>query len=164
MNNAVVVIGLLCLLLLLSACPKVKNQKLEDSNTQPKYKFRHDGTLDILNAEQKKASFDIEIVVSNEERARGLMYREEMQANQGMLFIFETSDFQSFWMKNTYLSLDMIFINEDMKIVHIAKNTKPFSEEYVMPEQLSQYVLEVNAGMSDQLNITIGDTVKWQRK
>jgi hypothetical protein len=89
------------------------------------------------------------------------MYREKMAANQGMLFIFDDSDVRSFWMKNTMISLDMIFINEKDQIITIHKHTTSLSEGSYTSTGPAKYVLEVNAGFTDDHKIAVGDRIAW---
>ena len=98
--------------------------------------------------------FDVEVVRSQEDRNKGLMNREELPLNAGMLFIFNEEKEHSFWMKDTLIPLDIIWINKDKEIVHIHHNAEPYSEESIKAQGL--YVLEVNAG---QANFQIGDKV-----
>ncbi len=100
-----------------------------------------------------------EIADSDEKRAFGLMYRESLCENCGMLFIFDEIEIHHFWMKNTLISLDMIFINEDYKVVGVVKNTEPKSLISRFVRTPSKYVLEVNSGFSDKYKISIGDTL-----
>lgn len=104
-------------------------------------------------------SFTVEVAVTAPERSRGLMFREEMAADHGMLFIFETEGDRYFWMKNTPLPLDIIYINAAGKIVSIAADTTPFSEQTIPSGAPAKYVLELNAGMSAERGIDVGDTV-----
>lgn len=125
--------------------------------------FRKDAELQISSPDGKvvRGKFDVEIAATEEATMRGLMWRERMEDNQGMLFDPDGLSNTSFWMKNTYLALDMVFIGEDRKIIHIAENTKPFSEERVSPGGIYRYVLEVKAGTCYKHNIKIGDMVTW---
>ena len=83
-----------------------------------------------------------------------------MEENQGMLFIFPADAMQSFWMRNTLISLDMIFINSNKKIVTIHKNTKVLSDQSYPSTSPARYVLEVNAGFTAKHNIQVGDQVE----
>ncbi|ADZ70411.1 DUF192 domain-containing protein [Polymorphum gilvum] len=103
--------------------------------------------------------FEVEVAADSASRARGLMDRREMAADAGMLFVFEDTGEKHFWMKNTYLSLDMIFIGADGRIVHIAENTVPLSEKVVGSNGPARYVLEVLAGTSARLGFAPGDRV-----
>jgi uncharacterized protein len=99
-----------------------------------------------------------EIADSSEERAQGLMNRKFLAINGGMLFVFPELETVKFWMKNTYVALDMVFINEQYQIVDIAANAEPLNESKTYgPESAIKYVLEVNAGFVEQNNYSIGD-------
>ena len=110
---------------------------------------------DILNS--------VEIARSLDEIERGLMYRNELCDKCGMLFVFPVSRQQSFWMKNTKISLDIIFIDENGIILNIAKNTTPFSTDSVLSEGSAKYVLEVNAGFSEKNNLKKGNKIDVDR-
>lgn len=104
-------------------------------------------------------TFTVEIAGTESDRATGLMNRKEMAADAGMLFVFPDSGEKFFWMKNTYISLDMIFINEAGRIVSIARNTEPLSEKIVSSGGSARYVLEVIAGTSARLQFAPGQKV-----
>ncbi|HEY1362142.1 MAG TPA: DUF192 domain-containing protein [Xanthobacteraceae bacterium] len=103
--------------------------------------------------------FGVEMAVTPEEQARGLMFRRELPEMQGMLFDFHTEQPTSFWMKNTYIPLDMIFIRGDGRILRIAENTVPLSEAMVPSGGPVRAVLEVIAGTARKLGIAAGDRV-----
>jgi len=107
----------------------------------------------------KTSALQLELADSFPEREAGLMFRKEMPAGNGMLFVFPESKIQSFWMKNTYLSLDIIFINEDKKVVGILKNVPPLNTEPRSVGIPSKYVVELVAGESERLNISVGETL-----
>jgi uncharacterized membrane protein (UPF0127 family) len=102
--------------------------------------------------------FTVELADDDRERATGLMYRRSMPRDAGMLFDFENERSVSFWMANTYIPLDMIFIRADGTIKSIAERTTPLSQRGV-PEDGVRYVLEINGGLSDELGIRPGDKV-----
>jgi len=106
--------------------------------------------------------FKTEIADSQSERSQGLMYREHLEQDNGMLFIFSKEGIYPFWMKNTNISLDIIWINEKRKIVHIEKSAMPCKEtcENIIPEEKAKYVLEINSGLSERFNFTLGDEVR----
>lgn len=104
--------------------------------------------------------FLVEIARTEPQRARGLMFRETMAQDAGMLFIFELEGERYFWMKNTPLSLDIIFLDASGVVVSIAESTTPFSEETISSQGASLYVLEVLAGTSKRLDISVGDRVR----
>jgi uncharacterized membrane protein (UPF0127 family) len=103
--------------------------------------------------------FDVEMATTPEERSKGLMFRRELPAGQGMLFDFGPETPVSMWMKNTHISLDMIFIRADGRIARIAENTVPFSEAIVPSGPPVKAVLEVVAGTTKRLGIAPGDRV-----
>jgi len=104
-------------------------------------------------------SFLVELAVNDQQRARGLMYRKELPQGRGMLFDFQREQEVGFWMKNTYIPLDMIFIRADGTIHRIAANTEPLSERSVMAGAPVRYVLEVIGGTAAKLGIEPGDKV-----
>ncbi|MGH2575768.1 MAG: DUF192 domain-containing protein, partial [Ignavibacteria bacterium] len=106
---------------------------------------------------------DVEIAETDEKRYRGLMYREKIEENQGMLFIFQDEEEQSFYMKNTIISLDIIFINSKKKIVKIHKNAIPLKTNSLPSGKPALYVVEVNAGFTDKYNIKEGDFIDWKK-
>jgi len=113
-----------------------------------------------IETENGRLEFTVEIAATNEARSRGLMYRREMADDHGMLFVFEGEGERYFWMKNTPLSLDIIFIRSDGKVGHIAKATTPFSEKTIPSIGPAHYVLEVLAGTADAQGIQPGDIVR----
>ena len=124
-------------------------------------RFTKEGELTFLRKTggKKITTIDIEIADNAYEREKGLMYRHSLPDNAGMLFIFERSGPLSFWMRNTYISLDIIFADEKRQIVTIQKNTKPLSYAQIPSERNSKYVVEVNAGFCDKYGIAVGDYI-----
>jgi uncharacterized protein len=104
-------------------------------------------------------TFAVEMAVTPEDQAKGLMFRRELPEGQGMLFDFQREQPTTFWMKNTYVSLDMIFIRADGRILRIAENTVPLSEALVPSGGPVRAVLEVVAGTAKKLGIAPGDRV-----
>ena len=126
--------------------------------------FKKQGELTFIKRDGKSiVSIDIEIADDDSKREIGLMGRPTMEEREGMLFVFEEEYIASFWMKNTILPLDMIFINKLGEIVTICKNTKPFSEESYTATAMTLFVLEVNAGFTDKYGIKEGDRISWKR-
>ena len=107
-------------------------------------------------------TFDVEISDSTVERAQGLMFRKMLDDNSGMLFIFPNSDKHSFWMKNTFIPLDIIWIDENLEIVYIHENVQPCKEvcNSITPDKDAKYVLEINAGLLEKYGIEIGEKVE----
>jgi|GEM_PF-177351 len=106
---------------------------------------------------------DIEIADDDAERRIGMMFRKEMEEEQGMFFIFPVQEVRSFWMRNTYVPLDMIFVNRDNEIVTIQKNTAPLTENSCFSARPAVYVVEVNAGFADRHGVSVGDRISWKR-
>lgn len=104
--------------------------------------------------------FDVEIAETPRARARGLMFRETLAADAGMLFDFQEEREVAFWMRNTLIPLDMIFIEASGRIAHIARETVPLSEELVPSRAVVRFVLEVPGGTAARLGIVPGDVVR----
>ena len=102
----------------------------------------------------------VEIADTHEKRSLGLMYRRELPELHGMLFLFPRQEPLSFWMKNTPLPLDIIFIDATRTIVSIAQNTTPFSEKLLPSGKPAQFVLEVNGGFCQRHDIAVGNRVQ----
>ncbi|MGB9707990.1 MAG: DUF192 domain-containing protein [Candidatus Pacearchaeota archaeon] len=123
--------------------------------------------LVLMNGCQKSSQvcfqnscFDVEIASTPEARARGLMFRDSLEDNKGMLFIFPEENIYSFWMKNTSLPLDIIWINSQGKVVFISSNTQPCEEEpclSIIPDSPAKYVLEIRSGRAEQIGLAIGN-------
>jgi uncharacterized protein len=103
--------------------------------------------------------FSVEMATTEEEKTTGLMYRKELADGKGMLFDFSPEQEVSMWMKNTYISLDMIFIRADGRILRIAENTEPMSTKIIPSRGLAKGVLEVAAGTAQKYGIAPGDRV-----
>lgn len=105
----------------------------------------------------------IEIADDEYERARGLMYREKLEEDQAMLFVFDQEAKRSFWMKNTRISLDILFLDEDKRVVDLKKRLAPYSTESTVSQAPAMYVLEMKAGSIDRLNIARGALLRYDR-
>lgn len=127
------------------------------------YPFRNDGTLSFLsdNKRDTLAIIEIQIVRNSEEITRGLMNRDSLGWNRGMLFVFDREEDRTFWMKNTRFSLDIIFINNEKEILYIAEHTTPYSTNPIPGFYPARYVLEVNAGFCRIHNITPGTLIDY---
>lgn len=126
--------------------------------------FRKDGELIFYADDKAIKKINIEIAKTEATRTQGLMYRRSMPDSCGMLFIFEGMQPLSFWMKNTYIPLDIIFIDDQFKIVSIAKNTVPLSEKSIPSGKDAMYVVEVNAGFCDRYGISEGNKILYNLK
>jgi len=104
--------------------------------------------------------FEVEVADDDKERQIGLMNRDFLEEDKGMLFVFPESDIHSFWMKDTLIPLDMIWIDKNMKVVFIKENATPLSEEIISPNAEALYVLEVNGGSVERKGIEVGEGVE----
>jgi uncharacterized protein len=117
------------------------------------------GTLIIHTKDNNNYGFNIDIARTESSRVKGLMNRKTLAENEGMLLLFDNPKIVGLWMKDTYLPLDMIFLNDKGVIVQIVENTVPLSTDSIMAQHPTTSVLEINAGLSKKLNIDLGDTV-----
>lgn len=106
-------------------------------------------------------TIEVEFAEDEESRASGLMHRRQLSLSEGMLFVFPAPDSLSFWMANTPLPLDIIFVGSDSSIVNIAKRTIPLSREFIRSTDLAQYVVEVRGGFTDRFDIDTTASIKW---
>ena len=116
------------------------------------------GTI-VLETETGDHSFDIEVVTTDRERARGLMYRRSLPERSGMLFLYDRPQGATMWMKNTFIPLDMVFIAPGGTVHRIERNAEPFSTEVISSEGAIIAVLELNAGEADRIALKRGDKV-----
>lgn len=132
----------------------------------PEVTFSKEGELKVYRAESDSiiASFDIEIAENDYETQTGLMYRSSMLDKQGMLFIFEDSRPHSFYMKNTEFPIDILFIDDQLKIATVKENAQPLDETGISSVVPIQYVLEVNAGLTEKLGLVVGDSISFSRQ
>lgn len=127
-------------------------------------KFQKDGELTFQSADGNYISkIDIEIADNDSKRTIGLMDRLSMKENEGMLFLFPYDTIQSFWMKNTVIPLDIIFVNRDKEIVTILKDAVPFDTGQYPSTKPASQVVEVNAGYTNSYGIKVGDKIVWRR-
>ena len=152
-------IGLLCL--------NISSCKEEKKTVKPVViTFDKEGELTIKKASNDSIYkyIDIEIADDEYQTQTGMMYRDSMKDTQGMLFIFPRAEYHTFYMKNTRIPLDIIYIGSDKKIVSIQKNAKPFDESSLPSNAPAQYVLEINGGLSDEWTIEIGDIIEFSKQ
>jgi hypothetical protein len=103
----------------------------------------------------------VELARKPEERSLGLMHRRQLDADRGMLFLFDAPQQLSFWMRNTYIPLDMVFIREDMTVLGVVENAEPLTDTPRSVPGLSRYVLEVNAGFCRRHGVAEGTRVRF---
>ena len=147
---------------LLSACT-YHNQTLQVS--QPSVSIRKDGTLDFVHSDESiKASIAIEIADTPETQMKGLMGRSALDDSSGMLFVFERPEPQNFWMKNTLVPLDIIFVGGDGCIVNIVESTTPMSNQRYRSSGPAKYVVEVREGFAKRFQLDTDTCIQWQRR
>ena len=113
-----------------------------------------------IETESGTHRFDVDVMRTNAERERGLMFRRQLGRDVGMLFDFKTPQPVAMWMKNTYLPLDMVFIGQDGRVVSVAENAEPLSERVISSGAPVRGVLEVNAGTAKRIGLKVGDLVR----
>ena len=116
----------------------------------------------IHTSSGNEISITVEVADTPEKRRLGLMYRQDLKEDEGMLFLFPKEEPLTFWMKNTPLSLDIIFINRARQIVSILKEATPYSKKPLPSGQPAQFVLEVLAGFCQRRGVEVGDRVEFQ--
>lgn len=139
------------------------------------------------NVKIKGKAFDLEIADTSKEREQGLMYRKYLKDNGGMLFVFEKTGWYPFWMKNTYIPLDIIWLNENKEVVYVKEEAKPcasqsddlslnpidrtfnklkqnipFVCDTILPVGMAKYVIELKGGKAKELNLQNGDKVEFE--
>ena len=126
--------------------------------------IRPDGVVEFLRPDGAAVvSLAVEIAETPETRARGLMRRALPDYMGGMLFVFEAAQVQTFWMRNTPGSLDMIFVDAAGKVLNIAAATAPMSDQTYASSGPARYVVEAKAGFAERFGVRRGDTMRWRR-
>lgn len=105
---------------------------------------------------KERCRFYVERAVTPEEQSRGLMFRKRLDQKKGMLFVFDREEIRSFWMRNTFIPLDMIFIDSSLTVVSVHRGAKPLDETVIESRFPARYVLEVNAGRAEECLINPG--------
>ncbi|MDO8550931.1 MAG: DUF192 domain-containing protein [Ignavibacteria bacterium] len=155
--QVIAVIALLALIFFLVFPDIFKKDKPLDE-----YTFKKEGELTFYSENNEQlVRIDIEIADNEYERQLGVMKRKTMKEKEGMLFIFPDETMRSFWMRNTFISLDMIFVNANKEIVTIHKNTRTVSDQSYPSSAPAVYVVEVIAGFTDKYSISEGDKISW---
>ena len=126
--------------------------------------FKKEGELVLKTANDSLIKqLDIEIADDEYHTQTGLMYRDVLGQDQAMLFVFPEEGLRSFYMKNTKIALDIIYIDADKKIVSFQNNAQPFSETSLPSNVPAQYVLEINAGLAEQWQLEVGDKIEYTK-
>lgn len=157
MKNLFSLVVISLVLVLVTSC------KEEKVVTPVKVEFKKEGELTLFKGTTDTIIkiFDIEIAKTPYEIQTGLMYRDAMKENQGMLFVFPDIRERSFYMKNTRFPLDLIFIDHNKRIVSFQENAKPMDESSLPSNAKAQFVLELNAGMAQKLLLEVGDKMDY---
>ncbi len=136
------------------------------SSTPSEPQFTEEGSLKFLKAADNSEirAIKIEVADNELERGRGMMFRKSIPNDTGMLFIMDQLKEQAFYMRNTYVSLDILFIDDQYKVVSIAKKTVPLTDTSIPSNGKAKYVLEVAAGYTDAYGIGVGDVVEFEIK
>lgn len=124
--------------------------------------FKKEGELYFLNQGKQGdtlARITVEVADNEEERTQGLMHRSQMADSSGMLFIFDNAEPRSFWMKNTKIPLDILYVGDNKEIVMVYKSVMPYSTQSVPSYKDARYVVEVNGGFTTEHNIKEGDHI-----
>jgi uncharacterized membrane protein (UPF0127 family) len=147
--------------LMLGACAQPRGGG--DAAVQPPKKKTEapPGAQVVVHGEKYPLTFKVEVADDEAERRRGLMFREELAEDNGMIFLFDRMRIQSFWMKNTKIPLDMIFIDDQWTIVGIVENAEPLTLTGRKVDKPSRYVLEIGGGLSRRLGIAPGQRVEF---
>ena len=163
MKRRIISLATLSLFLSLSFTSCNEEKKEKTIETDP-ISFKKEGELYLIKASGDTIQkLDIELAESDYEHQTGLMYREGMKDSQAMLFIYDTEEDRSYYMKNTYFPLDIIYYAADSSLVSIQKNAAPRNESSLPSEGPAQYVLEVNAGLSSEWQLEKGDKFSFTR-
>lgn len=139
------------------------DEQKETSIPTEEITFTKEGELDLLKAEEISHSIDIEIAETPYEWETGLMYRESLGEDKGMLFVYANEAPRSFYMKNTLIPLDLIFYDKDSSVVSFHENAVPGDLTPIPSGEPARFILEVNAGKVDEWNIETGDKMKFTR-
>ena len=113
-------------------------------------------TIHLVPPGKEPLSFEVEFAITPAERRQGLMYRAALDEKAGMLFVFDESALRHFWMKNTPLSLDILFFTEERRLVHIVPNAEPNNDKVISSFAPVQYVLELEAGSVSRFGLELG--------
>jgi len=157
MNHYLIIFGVI--MLLQASCSSQQSNTSESTSGRV---LEFVGTLDFLKSDnQVNSTIAIALADNDDTRSQGLMDVRTLNADQGMLFIFPSEIRQSFWMANTPLALDLIFVNENLEIVSIHQNARPFSRQSIDSEYPAKYVVEVNAGYAIRHDLQIGNKINY---
>ena len=155
-------LSFLSFILLLNFSCKKETATVVENDEPVNIEFMKEGDLQLINNDTIIKNVDIEFAKDANERNIGLMNRNAIAENEGMLFIFAEDNGTGFWMKNTRIPLDIIFIGADSTVITVSKNRQPFDERSEGATKPYRYVLELNGGMADKWGVQEGVTrINW---
>ena len=159
MSKNIILTGLILALALIAGCTQTTPSGNESS-------ANNSGNESLSRVCFGAKCFYVELAATSEERSRGLMLREHLDPDKGMLFIYHDEGVHYFWMKNTLIPLDMIWINGNREVISISKDVQPCQTSQcpqIGPGQKVQYVLELNGGASDKIGLAVGDKITFDK-
>lgn len=145
--------------IIIAICIVVFLYKFYGNNMSDNPEFRK-GTVTFIRNSNPFYELDVKLANTVAQRTRGLMFVKEMPEEEGMIFIYDTESVKRMWMKNTFIPLDMIFIDSSFKIKHIVSGTTPESLTQIPSIVPVKYVIEVNSGFSRRHNINVNDKIE----
>lgn len=148
------------LALIFSCADEAKNTSIETEDIP----FTKEGELYLLRGKDTLQKLDIEFAETSYEQQTGLMYRKSMEPKQGMLFVYTEEAMHSFYMKNTYIPLDLIFFGKDSSAVSFQENALPLDETSLPSKVPAKFILELNGGKVEEWGIVEGDKITFTRK
>ena len=155
----ILIVSVFFLSLSLSCKDKASSESIKTETVA----FTKEGELQLFKKDSLVKTLDVEFAETDYEVQTGLMYRNSMQDHQSMLFIFPDVAMHSFYMKNTEFPLDILFIDDNQKIASFQRNAQPLNESGLSSKVPVKFVLEINAGLSDQWNLSEGDSISFSR-
>lgn len=150
---------LLALLLCFFGCPREGGKS---GGVEPDPQGPHMVKASFVSPDGRISHFILEVAATPEQRARGLMFRKTLAPDRGMVFVFPFEEIQTFYMKNTYIPLDMIFIDATYTVVGVIENAEPLSTKLLSVEKPSKFVVELNATTAAKHGIVIGSRVSFE--
>lgn len=157
LRPALCTLGLWLCVLLCGGCQPIQ----ADTTKSPKVPADTEPQVIISTSEGRYVTWKVELALTDAQRIRGLMHRDSLAADRGMLFVFPYESIQSFWMKNTRIPLDMIFIRQNMTVAGVVSNARPHDTSSYHVSTPSRFVLEVNGGQAETHKIKPGDAVRF---
>lgn len=151
------IIFIILLPIILTTIGLILKVKEDKSSSPPSLSLRESSVNEVCF---KNNCFKVELAVTPEEQKQGLMFRKNLKQNEGMLFVFKEEGEHPFWMKDTLIPLDIIWINQNKEVVFMSENTQPCSENHcasINPDKKAQYVLELKGGRVRDIGLKIGD-------